>query len=183
MSEDIRPEPGDEVVARHRGATVGVIFALIVLLGGFVVWQRKDSPFIARFLGIHTATSTQQQVQLVGMATYTCNNGKTISAQFFDIPTPPATTPGMPPTPTGRVGLTLSDGRTLSVLQTISASGIRYANANETFIFWSKGNTAFIQEGMNQEQTYQNCVSGDTVPGASTLPEGDVMPDSGVLNQ
>ena len=34
----------------------------------------------------------------------------------------------------------------------------RYANADESFIFWSKGDTAFIEEGPSQTQTYKGCV-------------------------
>ncbi len=174
------------VLARHRGLILVGIFAVIVLLGGFELWQQRNSPFFSVLLGTKTATTTpatQLQPELVGVATYTCNGGKSITAQFFDTKgvTQPAL-PAEPPTPTGSVALTLSDGRTLSLAQTISGSGIRYANRKESFVFWSKGNTAFIQEGSAQEQTYQNCVSGDVLPSVNTtMPEDGVMPDSGVL--
>lgn len=64
--------------------------------------------------------------------------------------------PGMPPTPGGSVAITLSDGRAMTLPQTISADGARYANADESFIFWSKGNGAFVMEG--NATTYANCV-------------------------
>ena len=35
----------------------------------------------------------------------------------------------------------------LSCLQTISGSGARYATADDSLVFWNKGNTAFITEG------------------------------------
>ncbi|MDE2078863.1 MAG: MliC family protein [Patescibacteria group bacterium] len=62
----------------------------------------------------------------------------------------------MPPTPGGSVAITLSDGRAMTLPQTISADGARYANADESFIFWSKGNGAFVMEG--NATTYANCV-------------------------
>jgi len=41
-------------------------------------------------------------------------------------------------------------------MQAISASGARYANTDESIVFWNKGDTAFIQEG--DVTTYENCV-------------------------
>jgi membrane-bound inhibitor of C-type lysozyme len=40
----------------------------------------------------------------------------------------------------------------------MSGSGIRYANADETFVFWSKGDTAFVTEGADEKQTFADCV-------------------------
>ncbi len=77
--------------------------------------------------------------------TFYCDSGKTIHATFYlddDKET----------------DLVLSDGRTLSVPHAMSASGARYANVDETFVFWNKGDTAFITEGKNFETTYANCV-------------------------
>src|SRR3989344_7189992 len=53
-----------------------------------------------------------------------------------------------------KVNLVLSDGRQLSLPQTASSTegGARYANTNESFVFWNKGDTAFIEE--NGARTY-----------------------------
>lgn len=40
--------------------------------------------------------------------------------------------------------------------QTISASGARYANDDESFVFWNKGDTAFVEEG--GVITFKDCV-------------------------
>ncbi len=58
----------------------------------------------------------------------------------------------------------------MTLAQATSGSGARYANATETFVFWNKGNTAFITEGKSepQAQSYTNCVT----PGNTTVPEG-----------
>jgi len=57
---------------------------------------------------------------------------------------------------TSSVALLLSDGRDMTLPQTISASGIRY-EASST-VFWSKGDNAFMTEG--KTTTYTNCVAG-----------------------
>jgi membrane-bound inhibitor of C-type lysozyme len=42
----------------------------------------------------------------------------------------------------------------------MSGSGARYANADETMVFWNKGNTAFITEGSDDKETYSGCITG-----------------------
>jgi membrane-bound inhibitor of C-type lysozyme len=77
-------------------------------------------------------------------ARFTCNGGKWIEATFV----------------TGHrshVDIVLSDGRKLRLPQAMSGSGARYANADETVVFWNKGNTAFIQE--QGKATYDGCAT------------------------
>ncbi len=108
--------------------------------------------------------------QPIATAAFACDAGKSIGATFYEGSSTPSTDPNQPPTPGGSVALTLSDGRSMTIPQTISASGIRYANADESFIFWGKGNTAFVQEGADQDQTYTGCIL--VAPDASnTLPQ------------
>jgi membrane-bound inhibitor of C-type lysozyme len=79
----------------------------------------------------------------VARATFNCRDGKSIDATFY----------------AEKVELKLSDGRSLSLPQAMSASGARYANKDESFVFWNKGNTAFITEGASGEETYSDCVT------------------------
>jgi membrane-bound inhibitor of C-type lysozyme len=81
----------------------------------------------------------------VATATYSCDAGKTITATFYK----------------DKVDLVLSDGRKQSEPQVISGSGARYANKDESFVFWNKGNTAFITEGSPAVQTFSNCIAPD----------------------
>jgi len=97
---------------------------------------------------------------------YVCKDSKTITAVYF-IGAPIETKPGEPPVPNGSVRIVLSDGRTISLPQTISASGIRYANSDESIIFWSKGNGAFLLE--NNKKTYMDCMM--IAPDSGSLPE------------
>ena len=77
-------------------------------------------------------------------ALFTCDAGETIAAVFHN-------------GPQSSVELTLSDGRKLTLPQVLSGSGARYANGDESFVFWNKGNTAFIVE--NGKTTYSDCIA------------------------
>jgi putative hemolysin len=77
---------------------------------------------------------------VINSTTFSCADNKTIQALFFK----------------DKVELTLSDGRNMLLAQAISASGARYANTDESFVFWNKGDTAFIQEG--DETTFKDCL-------------------------
>ena len=73
-------------------------------------------------------------------ATFNCASGKTIRVEFSN----------------DKVKLLLSDGRKIELTHAISASGARYANSDESFVFWNKGNTAFIEE--NGQMTFTDCL-------------------------
>ena len=62
------------------------------------------------------------------------------------------------PLPGGQLIVTQADGTTHTLQQTASGSGIRYANESQTFVFWSKGDGAFVEEGPSQTETYSNCM-------------------------
>ncbi|MBP9757571.1 MAG: MliC family protein, partial [Candidatus Pacebacteria bacterium] len=82
---------------------------------------------------------------------YVCAENKTISAAYY----------------ADSVDIVLSDGRNFSLPQAMSASGARYASADESIVFWNKGNEAFITEGGNPENmTFKNC--GEGAPTAPT---------------
>lgn len=78
--------------------------------------------------------------QIINSVVFTCDNEKTINAIFFK----------------DKVELSLSDTRNMFLMQAISASGARYANSDESFVFWNKGDTAFITE--NNKITFENCI-------------------------
>jgi membrane-bound inhibitor of C-type lysozyme len=77
-------------------------------------------------------------------AVFECASGKSITANFVQ---------GDP----GKVDLVLSDGRRLSLKQTSSGSGARYANPGESIVFWNKGKTAFIEE--KGKTSYADCTT------------------------
>lgn len=73
---------------------------------------------------------------------YACADGKSIEATYYS----------------EKVELELSDGREMTLPQTVSGSGIRYANADESFVFWSKGDSAFATEGDPNTPTFADCM-------------------------
>jgi membrane-bound inhibitor of C-type lysozyme len=103
-----------------------------------------------------SGTAACQTAAPVATVQYSCAGGKSLTAEYVDGPA--RTASDGRPIPGGRVALTLADGKKLTLPQTLSGSGIRYANEGETFVFWSKGDTAFVEEGPNQAVTYKDCV-------------------------
>jgi len=104
--------------------------------------------------------STNAEKKLIAKAIYNCARGKTITAEFYQGEEATTTTDlGQPPIPTGSVQIVLSDGRNFNLAQTLSADGARYANDDESFIFWSKGEGALVLEN-GAEKNYTDCVEG-----------------------
>lgn len=81
---------------------------------------------------------------VIAAAIFNCTDKKVIQSIFLK----------------NRVELILSDGRNMLLNQAVSASGARYANNDESFVFWNKGDTAFIVEG--DKTTFSDCISTTT---------------------
>jgi len=79
-------------------------------------------------------------------AVFVCSDNRTIDAMFY--------------TAQDTIDITLTDGRKLSLPRVISGSGARYANSDESFVFWNKGNGAFITE--NDTITYSECLTNSS---------------------
>lgn len=101
---------------------------------------------------------------------YQCDNRRSIEASFYRGETKTSAEPDKPPTPGGSATVTLSDGRILNLKQTISADGVRYANADDSFVLWSKGNGALVLEN-NIEKSYIGCIMVAQEPSGSKLPQ------------
>ncbi len=118
-----------------------ILLAIVIYVGifllAFYLGQRYEAVQSAKSI---TNNQTAQNENIITSATFICSGDKLIQAVFFN----------------DKVELTLSDGRSMLLVQGISASGARYANNDESFVFWNKGDTAFVQEGNNT--TYENCV-------------------------
>jgi membrane-bound inhibitor of C-type lysozyme len=122
-----------------------VIVVLLIIAGGIYFYVTAG-----KAVAPTTATSTAMAQSVVN---YLCDKG-TINATYFI----PADT-----TATGTVALVLSDGRSLTLPQTISGSGIRYetgAGTAQDIVFSSEGDNAFLTE--NGSITYNNCVANSS---------------------
>jgi membrane-bound inhibitor of C-type lysozyme len=148
------PEQLPPLRGRATITTVVIIVALIALC--LVLWAYRNTPPLSNLLGSKGPTSAEQETPKSTVA-YVCDNNKKLTAVYYDGPATVAHDGA--PMPGGHVQLTLTDGTMMSLPQTQSGSGIRYANTNENFVFWSKGNTAFVEEGTNQKQTYTGCIA------------------------
>jgi len=112
-----------------------VIITILVSAGIFCLYQK----YWTKNIVVEKATSG-----IINSVIFSCAQNKTIHAVFF----------------ADKAELTLSDGRHILLLQTISASGVRYANTDESFVFWNKGNTAFIEE--SNKTTFKDCIATGT---------------------
>lgn len=66
----------------------------------------------------------------VATTTFNCAKHTSIAATFY----------------AHKVDLKLSDGRSMTLPQVVSGSGARYANSDESFVFWNKGNMVTVTE-------------------------------------
>jgi membrane-bound inhibitor of C-type lysozyme len=155
---------------RQLGAVriIITIAAAVVLMGAGCFGKTQSSertapqPSFPPGVAAPTAVAVQNKESIretpspesVAEADYQCGGGKQIKANYYK-GSAITTKPGEPPAPSGKVDLALSDGRRMSLPQTISASGARYATSDESIIFWSKGESAFITEG--DIMTYVDC--------------------------
>lgn len=135
-----------------------IVLLLLVVVGSVLVFRaQKSTP-------VQTPLAT---------AHYLCSGGKTIDAAFYEGSSTPGTA-DTPPIPGGSVALMLSDGRAMTLKQTLSADGVRYSNGDpmtqgsETFVFWSKGNGAIVLEN-NEEKSFVGCVVVAPQPAGSDL--------------
>ncbi|MCE9643018.1 MAG: MliC family protein [Candidatus Andersenbacteria bacterium] len=124
--------------------------ALIIIAGiALAVWYGANytKPAVVP-TATPIASSSPTPAGTAKTVTFACDAGKTVQATFYlDNDT--------------RVDLKLSDGRAMSLPHAMSASGARYANADESIVFWNKGDTAFITEG--DATTFANCALPGTV--------------------
>ncbi len=107
--------------------------------------------------------NSSSSLSLIAQVTYLCDGNKTIEAAFYKGEQKPVKA-GEIPILSGRVRIVLSDGRSFDLPQTISADGGRYANNDESFVFWSKGNGAIVLEN-NIEKDYKGCFMVAKDPG------------------
>src|SRR5258708_1849818 len=119
---------------------ITILIIILVIIAG--VWYVFSNPNVfsqMSMMGTSTPVSTNSG-SLIATVNYACNSNKTIVASYYNGAAVAQTDPNQPPTPTGYVTVQLSDGRVMTLNQTISADGTRYSNTDDSFTFWSKGN-------------------------------------------
>lgn len=121
-----------------------LILLIVIIIAGAGIWYTYDK------------VNKNPSPSPIAQVTYICNDNKTIYAAFYKGEVK-IVKPGEMPIPSGSVKIVLSDGRNLDLTQTISADGSRYANSDESLVFWSKGNGALVLEN-NVEKNYIGCI-------------------------
>ncbi len=94
---------------------------------------------------------------------YLCSEDKSIAVTYTIGKATKNANPNLPPTATGSVTIPLAEGKTITLPQTVSADGARFANADESVLFWSKGNSVLFEE--KGVQNYKNCIILSKDPG------------------
>lgn len=112
---------------------------------------------ISEFMGYPPTGGGEPAATLQKSVTYRCDGAKTIAADYYVGPAVPAPMPNEPPVPTGSVKVAIGEEPTTTLMQTISADGVRYANADESLVFWSKGNEALVMRNNVMDPAYANC--------------------------
>lgn len=107
---------------------IAIVLFVAVFVVGFQIGRRFEIKFV---LGVP-----------INSVEFVCADNKTIHADFYK----------------SFVHIEFGYQKTLYLSQTISASGARYANDDESVVFWNKGDTAFITEGDPNSPTYKDCV-------------------------
>ena len=127
-----------------------VVIIVIIALAVFKNYSKSDVGLLV----------PSPQDQIVTSAQYYCYGGKIITAEYHR--------DGGASSSKGFMNLSLSDGSKKTLMQTVSADGSRYANADESFVFWSKGNGVLVLEN-NVQKTYVNCIRAVDKPEGSDL--------------
>ena len=122
---------------------ITALLGFSIFLGGCSLLTKTPLPAVQPEASPQAATESGTSQEEIIKATFYCTDGKSIAAEFDNN--------------TNQVNLTLSDGRVWTLPRAMSGSGARYANADETEVFWNKGDTAFIEE--NGQTTYSDCAT------------------------
>jgi len=125
---------------------VGLLLVSIPIIGVGLATTRTIIPYdwkqiVPTLQAIPLAPDSSSPFVAPTTALFTCSKGKSVAAAFG----------------ASAVELTLSDGRRITLPQSSSASGARYTNPDESFVFWNKGDTAFVEEAGTT--TYSDCVT------------------------
>ena len=115
-------------------ALIAVFFSVLAGVGYLLFGVDRQGSRVSEIAG-----STPSVLDTAEGALFTCDGSEALKAVFTDY----------------AVRLTLSDGRSIHVPQTTSASGARYSNPDDSFVFWNKGDTAFVEE--RGARTYSDC--------------------------
>lgn len=115
----------------------------LALIGALIMIAMLPRPWPASVEIMHQKIGNvpAESENVVSTALFTCDGSLKINAQYYS----------------DSVNLILSDGRTISLPQVAGADGVRYANTDESTVFWSKDMSAnLLENGIN---IFKNCAA------------------------
>lgn len=113
-----------------------IAVALVIAVFAFMYFYKANVTKVSAPVDV---TPTPYDVSV----TYTCPNGDKIPATFNNSE--------------GTVSFTLPGQAEMTLPHAISADGARYANEDESVVFWNVGNSIMVMQ--NGVTTYENCVT------------------------
>lgn len=116
-------------------------------------WKILFVIFCSLFIGFYSGykykeVEIQQKQETSKIDFHVCTDGKTIRAVYYDN--------------FNSVNVLLSDERVFDLQHTLSVDGMRFANTDDSIVFWTKGGNGRIEE--KGEITYSECVLGSDLP-------------------
>jgi len=145
----------------NKTTIIWLIIAILLIVIVLLIFSRPVSAPLVSTTSSSTEIVSSSAPEETGNstalihATFVCPGGEVINAVFHN-------------EENSFVDLALPDGRLLRVPQALSADGARYATENEMFVFWNKGNEAFIEE--NGTTTLTDCIASEE-PITTTTPD------------
>lgn len=116
-----------------KGKELIFVLAIVAIFGIIFVWHKGQGNVV----NAPETSPTPTPIKV----TYVCPNGDEIPASFDNT--------------AGTVTFTLPGGEPTTLPHAMSADGARYANSDESLVFWNVGDSVMIEQ--NGVTTYQNC--------------------------
>lgn len=133
---------------------VAIIALILLIIYAALFFGQKDK----------TPIAVEVVPVVTGQAIYQCTDNHTIKAVFEEKGPVPAIVSGEPPTSNAYVVVNLDVAGDITLPQALSADGARYANVDESLVFWNKGSGVMLLEN-GEEKTYKNCIEVKEDPG------------------
>jgi membrane-bound inhibitor of C-type lysozyme len=113
--------------------TIVSVFVVVAVIGigVFIITKNPQSPSDDPLMN--------RDIAIMSTGSFLCSNGEPLDIIF-----------------TEESAIVAVRDQVIELPQVIAASGARYANADESFVLWNKGDTVMVQE--SGETTYDNCV-------------------------
>jgi membrane-bound inhibitor of C-type lysozyme len=142
----------------------GTAFITLCVLGvGVWLWQQPSTVPVDETPVQHISTAPQ----VLNRTSYVCDNEHHVDVAYLERHDLALTssTPDAPPVPTGAVTVVFDSAPPISLNQTLSADGARYATDDESLVVWNKGQGIMVLDH-DKETTYTGCIALSSDPGA-----------------